>query len=443
MLPTFFTLLSGIAQGCVCPEHAPTCQGYWDATTVFAGVVTRISSVPGETRAGEHEKRTRSELLIRFTVENNYRDSLGSEVWVSTGLGGGDCGFRFRLGERYLVYANRSKETEKLSTSICTLTKLLTEAKEDLEYISRLSTEPPGTRLYGSVLDYTESGMRTAGSQEKLAGVDIRLKGPQGAQELISDKEGKYSWSGLPAGQYQIGATLPNYVSATSGDIEFDLPGRGCFAFDILLQSNGQIFGRVYDAIGNPLPHQRVELADPEGNGLGELRAETDDGGLYHFSGVRSGDFFIGVNISDPPDSQSPYVRTYLPAAQARESAAIVHLPKAGKLTGQDIYLSKRTEPRDVKGVILWPNGKPAPNASISLAYPDYPWRMDSSPAPDSQGNFSIQVLTNLRTMLWVQAPNATGVWMNAGRVELPTEGSIKALTLILNHEPPKWVPPK
>ncbi len=154
------------------------------------------------------------------------------------------------------------------------------------------------------------------------------------------------------------------------------------------------------------------------------------------------GDFLIGVNLSDPPDAEHPYLRTFLPGTQKRDNAALVHLGKAGRLTGQDIYLGIRCEPRIVHGVVLWPDGKPGTNATITLAYPDYPWRSDSQAGPDGQGRFSVQVLTHLRTILWVQAPNTEGVWMNAGQVKLPAEGAIQPLTLILNREPPKWIPP-
>jgi hypothetical protein len=51
------------------------------------------------------------------------------------------------------------------------------------------------------------------------------IKGPQGVQHVVSDKNGKYEWKGLPSGKYQIRATLPHYTSVLSRDVEFDLPG--------------------------------------------------------------------------------------------------------------------------------------------------------------------------------------------------------------------------
>jgi hypothetical protein len=422
-----FIWISGTAQGCSCAEHTPSCQGYWDAAVVFSGVVTAISSDPAETRSADGIRG----VVIHFTAEKYYRGKLGAEVKVSTGLGGGDCGYPFRIGERYLVYALIDKESQRLTTSICMLTKPLDEAKEDLEYVSGLSTEPDGTLLYGSVFDYTPS-------RETLAGADVRLEGPQGVRHAISDGAGKFEWKGLPAGRYRLWATFPNYIKIGLRDRDLDLTGKGCLELNLYLQPNGQITGRVYTADGRPVPNQDVELAAAEGNGLAELHAETDEEGQYHFDGVHPGQFVIGVNLEGVPNAKSPYLRTYSPNAQKRQNASIVSLAKGEIVAGQDIYLGRQAEAREVEGVVLWQDGKPAANATISLTYPDYPWHADSKPGPDSQGKFTVQVLTDLRTILWVQGQNSAGVWMNAGEVELPTQGPIKAMTLVLSHQPQK-----
>jgi Carboxypeptidase regulatory-like domain len=414
----------------MCAEHIPPCQGYWDASVVFSGVVTEISSRPAETRQGEGT-HTPDEAIIHFTAEKYYRDNRGAEVQVSTGLGGGDCGYSFRVGERYLVYAQIDKERQELTTSICTLTKPLVEAEEDLRYIGSLSAEPDGTLLYGIVSDYTPS-------RETLAGVDVQLEGPQGVRHVLSDGAGKYEWKGLPAGRYRLAATFPNYIPVARGGIEFNLVGKGCRRLNLSLQSNGQISGRVYASDGALVPKQDVELAAAEGNGLAELHAETNEEGQYHFSGVHPGQFVVGVNLSTVPNAKNPYLRTYSPSAQKRQNALVVDLRKGEIVAGQDIYLGRRVEARDVEGVIVWQDGKPAANANISLSYPDYPWWTDSKPGPDSQGRFSVQVLRDLPTILSVQGQNAAGIWMSAGEVELPTQGLIKPMRLVLSHQPQK-----
>ena len=56
---------------------------------------------------------------------------------LSTGLGGGDCGFDFEVGKQYLVYAFKyafKDETGELSTNICTGTTRLEKSSENLAY---------------------------------------------------------------------------------------------------------------------------------------------------------------------------------------------------------------------------------------------------------------------------------------------------------------------
>src|SRR5271168_3415594 len=64
------------------------------------------------TRAGK------SRMLVTFRVTRAYKGDVGSEVQISTGLGGGDCGAVFATGLTYLVYAYGSTPRE-LDTSMC------------------------------------------------------------------------------------------------------------------------------------------------------------------------------------------------------------------------------------------------------------------------------------------------------------------------------------
>ena len=58
------------------------------------------------------------------------------EIVIETGLGGGDCGYDFRRGSDYIVYASK-KPGGGLSASICTPTRLVENAAEDLKYFPR------------------------------------------------------------------------------------------------------------------------------------------------------------------------------------------------------------------------------------------------------------------------------------------------------------------
>lgn len=76
------------------------------------------------------------------------------EVEIATGLGGGDCGFAFQVGADYVVYAYRNSEG-RLETGICSRTRLLSQAAEDVEYIRSMANAPALARFVSAPLSET------------------------------------------------------------------------------------------------------------------------------------------------------------------------------------------------------------------------------------------------------------------------------------------------
>jgi hypothetical protein len=68
----------------------------------------------------------------RDRLARPYRDAVAESLVVvlATGAAGGDCGYAFRRGDTYLVYAVGAPDD--LRTSICTRTRPASEAAEDL-----------------------------------------------------------------------------------------------------------------------------------------------------------------------------------------------------------------------------------------------------------------------------------------------------------------------
>ncbi len=92
---------------------------------VFLGTVVAIDKKPGDLY-----------VAVRFTIEEFWKGALRKEVTVFTGQGGGDCGYKFEVGQRYLVYAYRYNDTD-LGTNICQRTTGLIEAAEDLKVLGK------------------------------------------------------------------------------------------------------------------------------------------------------------------------------------------------------------------------------------------------------------------------------------------------------------------
>ena len=73
-------------------------------------------------------------------------DSKEKEIEVVTGQGGGDCGYPFQVGVDYVVYARRNAEGQ-LETGICSRTRTLAQAAEDLDYFRGMANGPETSQI--------------------------------------------------------------------------------------------------------------------------------------------------------------------------------------------------------------------------------------------------------------------------------------------------------
>jgi hypothetical protein len=125
------------ARACSCLMNSPPCEAYGRASAVFVGRVVDAAQRNESVRDGI--KIVYDVGTIRFSVQEAFRGVDSKEVEIHSGTGGGDCGYWFRRGEVYLIYAYQSFEDKKLYTNICTRTRPVSEASEDLEFLRGLS----------------------------------------------------------------------------------------------------------------------------------------------------------------------------------------------------------------------------------------------------------------------------------------------------------------
>ncbi|MEJ7849250.1 MAG: hypothetical protein WKF92_14300 [Pyrinomonadaceae bacterium] len=96
---------------------------------VFVGEVTEI--IAPKTASGEEAWTAE----VRFKVLQTWKGVTTETVSVFTANRCCICGYKFAVGERYLVYAYSSDED--WATSFCTRTKILSEADEDLKVLGK------------------------------------------------------------------------------------------------------------------------------------------------------------------------------------------------------------------------------------------------------------------------------------------------------------------
>jgi hypothetical protein len=92
----------------------------------------------GSIESSKEVKRSFFEFEIR--PDRNFKGNDESPVYALSALGG-MCGYPFRKGDDYLIFASRHKETKQLSASICGWTQPVGKASFFVEVINELVKE--------------------------------------------------------------------------------------------------------------------------------------------------------------------------------------------------------------------------------------------------------------------------------------------------------------
>jgi hypothetical protein len=109
-----------------------------ESKAVFTGKVTAI------------EKLTILSVKVTMKVDRVWKKDLPETVILFTGVGKGDCGYPFKEGESYLIYEDSSSNS--LVVNICSRTKLLSKADEELKILGNGKTP---TALFPSLKSST------------------------------------------------------------------------------------------------------------------------------------------------------------------------------------------------------------------------------------------------------------------------------------------------
>ncbi len=111
-------------------------------TTIFEGVVEKQEVVTGSIGAPSSAMSMTPNAMhhvVTILVKRVYKGTAQGEVTVLTGMGTGDCGYDFRTGKEYLVFAD-TIEGGALFTSICSQTDLSDHSGPTIRF---LRGEPP------------------------------------------------------------------------------------------------------------------------------------------------------------------------------------------------------------------------------------------------------------------------------------------------------------
>lgn len=448
-----FTFLSAANEiyACSCVPEAPVCESFGGSSAVFVGRVVGAAEQKVE-KNQDGTETTYDVGEIYFQVEEAFSGVKGkNKVTIYSGTGGADCGYWFLRDEQYLVYANEYEG--KFYTSICSRTRQLENATEDLIFLRQLPREGIGARIYGVVA--TQGEERDSKGEWKvdgLAGITILIKNSRGERtELATDSDGRYEVTGFKPGEYEVQARLPDYYYRDEDSIhKLKVHDRGCARADFAAIPDGRITGRLLDSGGKPVKEAKVVLISPKAQGFVTMNSEigreyirAEDQGRFEFSQIPPGEYLLGVNITSSPDAEEPYPPTYYPGVTNRAQATVIKVSLGQKLNNFVLKLPPKLIERAVQGVVLWPDGTPAAGAEVYLADSLHPgWIATGTTRTDALGRFTIKGFEGITYFVLANAvkfPNTAEhkdrLSMHAEPPSITLSNDIFGLKLVLSSE--------
>jgi hypothetical protein len=96
-----------VAEACSCLQTS-VCRSVTQADTIFEGTVESIELSPRDDAGGGLLSSLLRQRVVRFRDLRSWKGD--TPAFVTTGSGGGDCGYDFQIGRRYVVAGNHAAD---------------------------------------------------------------------------------------------------------------------------------------------------------------------------------------------------------------------------------------------------------------------------------------------------------------------------------------------
>lgn len=230
LLILFTGFVAPAAMACSCAFAGPPCRAFVDASAVFVGKVIGIDDAKGAEGGYEFYGRR-----VRFAIVEAFTGVAGSNAEVYTGHGGGDCGYGFRSGRSYLVYAYRDANSSRLVTGICSRTRPVGEADEDLSYLRTRNDPARGSGIEGYAFRLKRDRNGDTSWDSYAEGITLVIERGEKSWKLKTGNQGKFALWQLAPGTYRVRGSDPKgyIVSVTPESVE--VPSNGCVHATVML----------------------------------------------------------------------------------------------------------------------------------------------------------------------------------------------------------------
>lgn len=461
ILASGFALKSAMA--CTCLAGSSPCSSLEQASVVFVGSVRSIEVTRATVERRGRTEEVLTDLLAHFDVERGFKGIPEGRQTVDVGsFVFNSCGYHFKEGRRYIVYAGvvgaddmrqfRGGDLKyTLAVEGCSRTRPLPDGQDDVELIEAMHGGKPESRIFGKVVLVERDlrkGLFAKGEMSGVPGVRIVARDGANVHVAVTDQSGRFRIRAVAPGRYEVrpvlAATQDGYLRTDPIDVVEIRPPGLCGSDSIfLLQGSGVIRGQLFDEGGMPAPRNievSLVFADSAGKGLGAFEgasAWTKDEGRYEFNGLGPGDYIVGVGLLEPPNWRSPYRAVYHHPGEAPGGPEILHLRDVTTLENVDIHLPAPIPSFAIRGTVIDGAGKPAAGARIEIIDVEYGKVADKPEKlfqTGADGAFAVTGLTDrkYRVRAFVAENYLAGTGIQSELIDVRTDAAMEPVTLTL-----------
>jgi hypothetical protein len=361
-----------LASACTCSQASPgKCPGLRPDDVVFLGTVTEVediaNAVPKADASGPPVDIVAARLTrYHFHINERFAGSDSPEIDVFAGGDDGDCGYRFKKGEQYVVFTQMETEG-RLFATICNGTRPAGEARALMPQLRAMSKGQRVASVFGVLRRSDPPFLAPADDpDDPLPNVPLKLRSRDDRFQTSTGPNGIYTFYDVHAGEYNFTAALPartelTQKTLTGGLPPFKIPNDACYEYDVNALPTGHIRGSVLGPDGKPLGLASVELYrsgayDDSRPGLWSFQGSK---GVFDFDHVGPGDYVLVFNRANRIDPNSPFPRAFYPGVADLSASQPIHLKDGQTLEKTNLKLSDGYPTRHLRVHLKWAGNRP------------------------------------------------------------------------------------
>jgi hypothetical protein len=373
----FFLAFPMAAVACTC-SNAPSgkCPGLQADDVVFLGTVAEIENLAASPPSADAPTAANAGATVvtryRFQINERFAGPDTQEIDVFSGGDDGDCAFRFRKGEQYIVFTNKSDDG-RLFATICSGTRPASEGRALLPQLRAMRNGLRVASVFG-VLRRSDPPLLAPSDDpdDPLPHIKLKLRSKDDRFATSTGPDGVYTFYDVHAGEYIYTADLPARFEFTQKTLHgglppFRIPNGACFEYNVNALPTGKIRGSVLGPDKKPLSIASVELyrADRYDDSQPGLWSFQGSKGIFEFDHIGPGEYLLVFNRMNRMDPNSPFPRSFYPGTPDRSDAKFIKLKDGQQLLKADLHVRNGYPTRPLRVQLRWPDGRPPGEVTV------------------------------------------------------------------------------